>query len=116
MGQGLSTGAVGGFVAQACMTAFTSDIVAHAAVWGGFTVAGVSVDFLSDSLAKSGKVQIERQCLLNATDGLKHVSSFYARNDSNIVSKFVAQKHEWCVLESHTGKYYCVQKEPASGD
>lgn len=116
MGQGLSTGAVTGFVAQCCMTAFTSDIVAHAAVWGGFSLAGVSVDFVSDALAKTGKCQIERPVLLNAADTLKHVSSFYARNEANILSRLVGQKHEWCVLESHTGKYYTVQKEPASGD
>lgn len=116
MGQGLSGGAVTGFVAQCCMTAFTSDIVAHAAVFGGFTVAGVSVDFVSDALAKHGKVQIERNVLLNASDSLKTVSSYYARNDTNIVSKFLAQKHEWCVLQSHSGKYYIVQKEPKTGD
>jgi hypothetical protein len=116
MGQGLSTGAVTGFVAQMCMTAYTTDIVAHGAVWGGMTLAGVGVDFVSDACAKTGKVQIERQVLLNATDSLKNVTSFYARNDANFFTRFVGQKHEWCVLESHTKKYYIVQKEPQTGD
>ena len=116
MGQGLSAGAVTGFCAQTCMTVFTGDFVAHAAVWGGCTAVGLTVDLASDMFAKTGKCVVERPVILDASDTLKHVYTYYARNDANTVSKLVGQKHEWIVIESHSKKFYTVQKLPRTGD
>ncbi len=88
----------------------------HLSIIGAGTLAGLSVDFASDCSAKVGKPIIHRDVVLNATDILRHVSTFYAPCESVPVSRWMRQKHEWLLLESHTHKYYVVQKDPATGN
>lgn len=77
---------------------------------------GLAVDLASDFAAKEGKVVINREVVLNASDVLRHVQTFYTSTESNTVARIFRQKHEWLVLESHTHRYYTVQKNPANGD
>lgn len=116
MGQGLSCGAMAGIGTSAAISGVVENGWIYGQVICATTAAGFAVDFISDATARVGKAEIERQVILNASDSLKHVYTYYARNDSHPVSRLVRQKHEWIVLESHTHKFYTVQKSPKTGD
>jgi hypothetical protein len=116
MGQGLSAGACMGVAANLAASGMIETTVMRAQVFGASVLAGLAVDVTSDLTARKGKLDVEREVMLNASDSLKHVYSFYATNEAHPVAKLVRQKHEWLVLESHTHRFYTVQKWPASGD
>jgi hypothetical protein len=86
------------------------------AMAGGFAASGLAIDLASDVTAKHGKVTIDRDVVLNATDVLKHVSSYYTTVNSNAAGRMLRQKHEWIILQSEMRKFYTVQKNPATGD
>lgn len=91
-------------------------LVDHTFIIASAAACGLGADFLSDCLAKEGKIVIHRDVVLNAEDILRHVRTFYAPCHVNPVSKFLGQKHEWLVLESHTNRFYVLQKCPHKGN
>lgn len=117
MGQGLGGGVVLG--ATAAVITMPMPMVSYASqisAFSGLAGLGLIVDFMSDACAREGKVQIQRDVVLNASDTLRHVATYYATCKSHPWARLVRQKHEWLVLESHSSKYYVVQKNPATGD
>ncbi len=116
MGQGLSAGAVTGVATDLIVSGTTLDVWTHVSTLAVFSALGLSVDLVSDLTAKHGSIVIPRAVLLNASDPLKHVHSFYCHNHANWFSRMVLQKHEWVILESTTGNFYTVQKVPSTGD
>ena len=116
MGQGLSAGFCTGAFSNLVLTTIPLPMSTRLGLQVATTGLGLSIDLLSDLRARTGTVIIDRQVVLNATDEIRHVYSFYARNDAHPVGKLVAQKHEWVVLESFTHRFYTVQKAPATGD
>jgi hypothetical protein len=116
MGQGFSAGAVVGVAANIACGGLIETTLGRAQVFGAACAAGLAIDITSDVTARKGKLDIEREVMLNASDSLKHVYSFYVTNDAHPVAKLVRQKHEWLVLESHTHRFYTVQKWPGTGD
>jgi hypothetical protein len=116
MGQGLGVGAAAGIASSMISMPLNLSLAKHLSIIGAGAVTGMCVDFASDCFAKEGKVIIHRDVVLNATDILRHVSTFYAPCESVLASRLVRQKHEWLILESHTHKYYVVQKDPATGN
>ena len=97
---------------SASFAAPTQAFPASAAV----AAAGFAIDLGSDMCAKNGKVIMDRDVILQASDTLRHVSSYYTRNDANPLTSALGFKHEFVVLESDMKQYYCVQKNPATGD
>ena len=116
MGQGLSGGATFGLVANMALVPAIESLAMRGALFGGSVAAGLAVDVASDVFARKGKVEIEREVVLNASDSIKHVHTFYATNEAVPIAKLCRQKHEWLVLESHTHRFYTVQKWPATGN
>ena len=101
---------------QGALTGAKLKFATHAAIVASTTATGLLVDFASDLTARHGRVAIERDVILNAQDALRHCYSYYGRNTVHPVSKLLHQKHEWLVLESHSYKYYVVEKCPRTGD
>lgn len=116
MGQGLGFGLIGGTALSIVVVGAKLPVATHASIALGGTAAGLAIDLCSDIFAREGKCVIERDVVLNATDLLRHVSSFYCYTASHPVARLIKQKHEWLVLESHGGKFYTVQKSPKTGD
>ena len=116
MGQGLGCGAAAGVVASLTQGPARISLANHVLIAAAGAGAGLCVDLASDINAKVGKVVVHREVVLQATDVLRHVYTFYSPCHSNPMSQRFRQKHEWCVLESHTHRFYTVQKWPASGD
>ena len=116
MGQGVSTGALVGFGSNIAVAGLLSTAYQRASLFAGCAGAGLAIDVLSDATARVGKCNVEREAVLNATDSLKHAYTFYVTNDAHPVSRMVYQKHEWLVLESHSYRFYTVQKWPGTGD
>lgn len=116
MGQGVSAGSVLGVMGCGILTGVNPPVTTYAAVLASLAGTGLTVDFLSDVFAKTGKVRIERDVIVNAHDVVKHVYSYYTTNDNYLLTRLLQQKHEFVVLESHSHKYYTIQKCPKSGD
>jgi hypothetical protein len=116
MGQGMAAGAAAGASVSLLTLPMQYSTAQYLSMFGTGVLGGLAVDFASDCVAKVGKPIIHREVVLNAPDILRHVSTFYTTNRVNPVSKFLRQKHEWLILESHTNKYYVVQKDPATGN
>jgi hypothetical protein len=116
MGQGLGCGTAAGVFTSLAIApsgpSFQNQLMISAAGAG----LGLCVDLVSDIHAKSGKVLVHKDVVLQASDVLRHVYTFYAPCETNPVSRIVRQKHEWCVLESHSHRFYTVQKWPKTGD
>lgn len=112
----MAAGAALGCSAVTLTTPMQFSLAQYISMGSGCVLAGLSVDFVSDCCAKVGKPIIHRDVVINAPDILRHVSTFYTTCRVNPVSKLVRQKHEWLILESHTNKYYIVQKDPATGN
>lgn len=116
MGQALGAGVLGGTCLSMAVAPAKLSMANHILIASCGAGAGLAVDFASDCLAKSGKVVIHRDVLLNAQDALRHVYTFYAPCEANKISALIRQKHEWLVLESHSRRFYTVQKSPANGN
>jgi hypothetical protein len=116
MGQGLGCGAAAGVMASLAAGPLRTSLANHVAIAAAGAGAGLCVDLVSDINAKTGKVLVHRDVVLQASDVLRHVYTFYAPCESNLISRRFYQKHEWCVLESHTNRFYTVQKWPKTGD
>lgn len=115
MGQAASGGAlIGAGLAVPVSSIFTTSQTIT--MVGACCASGLAIDFASDVTAKHGKVVIDRDVVINATDALRHCSSYYCANRSNLFSKMIQQKHEWLVLQSESHRFYTVQKDPATGD
>lgn len=116
MGQGVSTGAIAGVATDMMLSGMTLDFWTHATTFASCCAAGLAVDLTSDLTARTGTIVVPTKVMLNASDTLKHVSTYYCNNDSHPISRLIRQKHEWIVLEATSGHFYVVQKSPKSGD
>ncbi|KAH9578224.1 hypothetical protein LSM04_008521 [Trypanosoma melophagium] len=116
MGQGLTCGATLGTALSISALPARISLPSHLGICAAGAGCGLCIDFISDCCAKEGRVIIHRDVVLHAQDVLRHVSTFYTVCETNPVSKFFQQKHEWLVLESHGQRYYVLQKNPATGD
>ena len=116
MGQGLGAGFCTGAFGNLVLSTIPLEMSTRLGIQAATTGLGLGIDFASDVTAKTGTAVIDRAVVLNASDELRHVYSYYTRNDAHAVAKFVGQKHEWVVMESHTHKFYTVQKSPETGD
>jgi hypothetical protein len=116
MGQGVSFGTIGGLATNMILSGVVESGTTHLQIFGAAAASGLAVDVLSDATARVGQVKVDREVVLNASDSLKHVYTYYTTNEAHPVAKLVRQKHEWLVLESHSLRYYTVQKWPGNGD
>ncbi|CCW63235.1 unnamed protein product [Phytomonas sp. EM1] len=116
MGQGLGGGTLIGSALSLAATPAHLTLANHLNIIATGAGLGLAVDFTSDCFAKEGKIVIHRDVVLNADDVLKHVYTFFAPCHSNRIAKLIHQKHEWLVLESHSRKFYTVQKSPENGN
>ncbi|CCW70061.1 unnamed protein product [Phytomonas sp. Hart1] len=116
MGQGLGGGTL--FASALSLAAYPAHLALanHILIVATGAGLGLAVDFTADCLAKEGKIVIHRDVVLGANDILKHVYTFIAPCHSNHVAKLIHQRHEWLVLESHSRKFYTVQKSPENGN
>lgn len=112
----MAIGAVAGCSASMVTLPMQYSTAQYISMASAGVLGGLVIDFASDCVAKVGKPIIHREVVLNAPDILRHVSTFYATNHTNPVSKMLRQKHEWLILESHSNKFYVVQKDPATGN
>lgn len=116
MGQGLSGGFLLGTAGSMAFAPSRMSMANHLLIIACGAGAGLALDFTSDLLAKEGKITIHREVVLNAEDIVRHVYTFYAPCESNKFASLFRQKHEWLVLESHSRRFYTVQKWPATGN
>lgn len=116
MGQGLGAGALMGVGASMAVAPAQISFANHVLIATAGAGLGLSVDFISDCCAKNGKVVIHREVVLKAQDALRHVYTFYAPFEPLRFSSRIRQKHEWLVLESHSHRFYTVQKSPSTGN
>lgn len=116
MGQGLGAGATAGALAAVASSPMQPGLLNQLGIASCGGLCGLAWDFVGDMFAREGKCIIHRDVVLNATDILRHCFTFYASSDTTFLAKVVPQKHEWVVLESHSLKYYIVQKNPFTGD
>lgn len=116
MGQGLGGGFLAGTVLSLGVAPARMPLANHLLIIASGAGVGLTADFLGDCLAKEGKVSVHREVVLNAEDVVRHVYTFYAPCESNPLARWFRQKHEWLVLESHSRRFYTVQKWPGNGN
>jgi hypothetical protein len=114
MGQGVSAMAIVGIWSNV-LAGGALTWTGRGSVMLGAVVSGLAIDVASDATARVGKIDVPRAVVLSANDDLRFAYTFYATNEAHRFAKLVRQKHEWVVLESHTHKFYTVQKTP-TGD
>lgn len=116
MGQALGAGSLVGMAASMAVAPAHLSLANHALIVSCGAGVGLATDFASDCFAKTGRIIIHRDVVLQAQDTLRHVYSFYAPCRANRFTSFIRQKHEWLVLESEKQLFYTVQKSPVNGD
>lgn len=116
MGQALGAGTLAGACISMASAPMKLSMANHLLILTSGAGAGLTIDFASDCFAKTGKVVIHRDVVLQAQDVLRHVYTFYAPCEANRASALIRQKHEWLVLESHRQRFYTVQKSPSTGN
>lgn len=116
MGQGLGSGFAAGAITNTLTFGLPFTIWDRLGIQFASVGAGLAVDLIGDLTAKTGTHVIDRSVILQASDNVRHVYSFYCRNDAHPIGKFIRQKHEWVVLESTMHKFLTVQKYPATGN
>ena len=114
MGQALVVGAATGAIASLSIVPMKLSWTVYAGCFTSCCGAGLFADMMSDAFATEGKIRIEKEAVINASDVLEHVSSFYAPCNTHPISEFLGQKHEWLVLEN-SSRFYTIQKH-SNGD